>query len=133
MTTKEALVQWRTLKDEIDEITTNEIKPLESALRACESILFKGLSIDENADKSETLGVDGVGYCYKKKAVSAQINDYDTFKTWAVERGMGYLLQNRVGLAVMTDLYDQFLTGEVEIPEGLVDFNVFEKLTIRRK
>jgi len=127
---REAMNQWRTLMDHIQEVKST-IADHEAKVKDLKKYIMSELIIPEGEKKSETVSIPGVGTAYKKTAINIRIHDWQAFQAYLTRNKMDAVVRHQCNLKPTEELYELVMDGELPMPQS-AEFDSFEKLSLRR-
>jgi len=126
----EAIRQWRTLKDHVDEVTST-VNDHSAKMIYLKGYIQSNLTIEEDEDKSEVISIKGAGTASKKEQVAVQVLDWSAWRKYLLRNGYESVNYNQNTLAPLQDLYNDIMAGELPMPKS-VNFKTIEKLSLRK-
>ena len=128
---KDLLSYWRSLKDVIDD-GDMRLKPYKDRMKEVAAEIQSKLSIDDDANKSETISLDGCATAYKTREIGAQVTDFEAFQNFCTRNNTEFVMRKQLNLGGIKELYRMIMEGDVPMPKS-VNFTTFEKITIRKR
>lgn len=127
---REAVLLWRTLKDEVDRIE-RQCAPYKEKIKQLTEYLQGELTIVDGETKSETISVPGAATVYKKSMATVKVLDYEAFSKYLIRNGYSAAIRKQINVAPLQDLVEEINMGNLPTPQS-AEFGVREQLTLRR-
>ena len=128
---KQQLDLWRVIKNHIDEVE-NYLSPFKDRLKEISLEVQGNLSIDEGADKSETVSVDGCATAWKKRVIGLNVTDFSKFQDYLTRNDATFVMRKQVTVKGVEELHRLIMEGDLPTPKS-AEFTTYDKVTIRKK
>jgi len=128
---KQQLALWRDIKNHIDEIE-NYLSPFKDKLREITLEVQNNLSIEDGADRSETISVDGCATTWKKRMIGLSVTDFSKFQDYLTRNDAHFVMRKQVTTKGVEELHRLIMEGELPAPKS-AEFTTYDKITIRKK
>ena len=128
---KQQLSMWRDIKNHIDEVE-NYLSPFKDKLKEIAYGVENNLSIEDGANKSETVSVDGCATTWKKRIIGLTVTDFSRFQDYLTRNDAHFVMRKQVTVKGVEELHRLIMEGELPAPKS-AEFTTYDKITIRKK